>query len=59
MATEWIKCDERLPDDMRWCLVWSDVDGPHIARRDLDEWATYDVVNLDDVTHWADFSPPH
>lgn len=59
--TQWIKCSERLPDDDKEYLIYSETHGHRVAyyskrRQCWDDGDYYD--NITNVTRWTEIVPP-
>jgi hypothetical protein len=65
---QWISVDERLPEDDREVVIWTEGEDFKVGRyHNLADvsgasncWAADDrLYDLDEVTHWMDITPPH
>ena len=56
----WIKCSERMPEIRRLCLTY----GCECDVYDIGEFVgqhtgwTGDILHFEEITHWAEITPP-
>ena len=57
-SSKWIPVTERLPEERKWVLIYTEIGRTLVAAWYGDGWGTTSFVALNNVTHWMPLPEP-